>query len=100
MFNAVLYWGGCCGFFRGDVKLLFDDIQTLKPTIFPSVPRIWNVLYGKVFSALDGAGKIKSLLFHKAYSAKQEGLKHGTITFFSLVSKKVYFWLLSFIYIF
>lgn len=89
----MLYWGASVGFFRGDVKLLFDDIQTLKPTVFPSVPRIWNVLYGKVFSALDGAGKIKSLLFHKAYAAKQEGLKHGILNLFSFFSWDFMFFL-------
>jgi len=30
------------------VPALFDDIEALKPTIFPSVPRLFNRLYDKV----------------------------------------------------
>ena len=40
--------GARVGFYRGDIKLLIDDIQTLKPTIFISVPRLLNRVYDKV----------------------------------------------------
>jgi long-chain acyl-CoA synthetase len=40
--------GAKIGFFRGDVKLLLDDLQTLKPTVFFSVPRLMNRIYDKV----------------------------------------------------
>lgn len=36
------------GFFQGDIKLLTDDMKTLKPTIFPVVPRLLNRIYDKV----------------------------------------------------
>ena len=36
------------GIFRGDILLLLDDIQTLKPTHFPAVPRVLNKIYKKV----------------------------------------------------
>jgi len=36
------------GFFRGDIKGLMADVQALRPTIFPSVPRLLNKLYDKV----------------------------------------------------
>jgi hypothetical protein len=32
------------------VPELFDDIATLRPTVFPSVPRLFNRLYDKVLS--------------------------------------------------
>jgi long-chain acyl-CoA synthetase len=36
-------YGGSIGFFRGDIqKFLKDDIKLLKPTIFVSVPRLYN----------------------------------------------------------
>jgi long-subunit acyl-CoA synthetase (AMP-forming) len=42
----------CCahqiGFFRGDVLGLLDDIAALKPTIFVSVPRLWNRIHDRV----------------------------------------------------
>ena len=40
--------GGRIGFYRGDVKLLIEDIQVLKPTLFVSVPRLLNRIYDKV----------------------------------------------------
>lgn len=39
-------YGTAIGFFSGDVTKLTEDCQVLKPTIFPSVPRVYNKLYG------------------------------------------------------
>jgi long-chain acyl-CoA synthetase len=40
-----------CGFFGGDpLKLIKEDLPTLKPTFFPSVPRVYN----KIFGILNG----------------------------------------------
>ena len=36
------------GFFGGDVLKLVEDIGILKPTFFPSVPRLFNRIYGKI----------------------------------------------------
>ena len=44
----VLQSGGRIGFYRGDIKLLIDDIQALRPTLFVSVPRLLNRIYDKV----------------------------------------------------
>ncbi|XP_028053169.1 long chain acyl-CoA synthetase 4-like [Camellia sinensis] len=42
--------GGSIGFWRGDVKLLTEDIGELKPTIFCAVPRVLDRIYaGKFF---------------------------------------------------
>lgn len=54
MFERILHIcvymeGGAVGFFRGDIRLLPDDIKTLRPTILPVVPRVLNRLYDKVF---------------------------------------------------
>ena len=46
--NMVLQHGARIGFFRGDVKKLTDDIQALKPNIFPTVPRLLNRIYDRV----------------------------------------------------
>lgn len=44
-----MYINGCqVGFYRGDVKLLMEDIGVLKPTVFPTVPRLLNRVYDKV----------------------------------------------------
>ena len=44
----LLQDGGKIGFYRGDVKLLIEDIQALRPTVFVSVPRLLNRVYDKV----------------------------------------------------
>ena len=44
----ILMSGGKIGFYRGDVKLLIEDIQALQPTLFVSVPRLLNQVYDKV----------------------------------------------------
>jgi len=78
--NNVFYNGACAGFYRGDVRLLFEDIAVLAPTLFISVPRLWNRLYDKVMAAVNSGGAIKKTLFETAYEAKVEGLKEGYIT--------------------
>ncbi len=40
--------GAHIGFYSGDVTKLFDDMQTLKPTILPTVPRLLNKVKDKV----------------------------------------------------
>ena len=44
----IFMCGAKIGFFGGDIKLLVNDIQTLRPTIFISVPRLLNRIYDKV----------------------------------------------------
>lgn len=34
----------------GNVLELLEDIQELRPTIFSSVPRLWNRIYDKVMA--------------------------------------------------
>ncbi|ESO84097.1 hypothetical protein LOTGIDRAFT_211044 [Lottia gigantea] len=40
--------GAQIGFYQGDNKLLTDDLQALRPTIFPTVPRLLNRIHQKV----------------------------------------------------
>lgn len=48
------------GFFQGDISLLMDDIKTLKPTLFPVVPRILTRIYDKVSEALSFLASVKA----------------------------------------
>ncbi|XP_074647360.1 long-chain-fatty-acid--CoA ligase 5-like [Tubulanus polymorphus] len=75
----VLMVGARMGFFRGDVRKLIDDIQELKPTYFPTVPRLLNRLYDQVTSAVRGS-YIKSSLLKIAISQKKDMLKRGITT--------------------
>jgi hypothetical protein len=46
--ELVLYTGGSIGFWRGDIKLLVEDIEALKPTLFAGVPRVYDRIYAGV----------------------------------------------------
>ncbi|XP_067672294.1 long-chain-fatty-acid--CoA ligase 5-like [Haliotis asinina] len=54
--------GGQIGFFQGDIKLLTDDMQTLQPSFFPTVPRLLNRIYDKVMNGVRGSFIKKTLL--------------------------------------
>jgi long-subunit acyl-CoA synthetase (AMP-forming) len=51
----ALYCGAAIGFFRGNVLLIKDDLAALQPTIFPSVPRLFNKFHGRIQDAFDAA---------------------------------------------
>ncbi|KAJ3150788.1 Long chain acyl-CoA synthetase 7 peroxisomal [Geranomyces michiganensis] len=78
--NSVVARAAAIGFFRGDVSLLMDDFSTLKPTMFPSVPRLLNRIYDKINQGATGGGAVKAALFRTALSSKLEGLKTGKNT--------------------
>ncbi|XP_014781246.1 long-chain-fatty-acid--CoA ligase 5 [Octopus bimaculoides] len=67
--------GGRIGFFQGDVKKLFDDLQELKPTIFTAVPRILNRVYDKIHNELKSPIKMKILEW--ALRSKQGEVEKG-----------------------
>lgn len=68
-------------FYRGDVTLLFEDIAEIRPTIFCSVPRLYNRIYSAILSkTLHSGSPIAAALFSRGLAAKQEGLKSGNLT--------------------
>lgn len=50
---SVFYSGASIGFSRGDLSLFLDDIQALKPSIFPSVPRLYNYIYKMIMDRIN-----------------------------------------------
>lgn len=72
--------GAAVGFYQGDILKLFDDIKELRPTVFASVPRLFNRLYDKVISAINTDGGLKKSLFDAGLAAKKEGLAAGYYT--------------------
>uniref|UniRef100_A0A3Q3DZE2 Arachidonate--CoA ligase n=1 Tax=Labrus bergylta TaxID=56723 RepID=A0A3Q3DZE2_9LABR len=65
--TAVYGAGARVGFFQGDIRLLPDDMKTLRPTIFPVVPRLLNRVYDKVQSGAKSPFKkwLKNSLWDK-----------------------------------
>eukprot|EP00898_Chlorokybus_atmophyticus_P002686 jgi/Chlat1/3418/Chrsp23S03748 len=72
-----IHCGTAVGFFQGDIMKLMDDIQELKPTIFISVPRLWNRIYDKIMATVNASGGMRKRLFHAAYNAKRNAILQG-----------------------
>jgi len=77
--SQILWAGASVAFFRGDPKLLLEDIIACRPTIMPVAPRVLNKIHDKVMAGIDAAGGIKAKLFHAGLQAKTEGLKRGLL---------------------
>ncbi|CAG8708860.1 9573_t:CDS:2, partial [Ambispora leptoticha] len=59
MEEIVAAAGGSIGYFHGDPNELLLDVQTLKPTVFPAVPRIWNKVYHSLVAAtIEAPGEV------------------------------------------
>ncbi|NXW55993.1 ACSL5 ligase, partial [Eurystomus gularis] len=69
--------GAKVGFFQGDIKLLTDDMKTLKPTLFPVVPRLLNRIYDKIQSGAKSP--VKHCLLNFAVFMKMAEIKQGII---------------------
>lgn len=52
LFVMALIRGIKVGYFMGDVMKLSEDCEVLRPTLFPSVPRLFCRIYDKITSRL------------------------------------------------
>lgn len=69
--------GGCVGFWRGDTRMLVDDIKAFKPTVFCGVPRIFDRIYTAGMGALAEKGAISKAIFDLAFKTKIKYLRKG-----------------------
>lgn len=67
---GIFIGGGRIGFYMGDIRKLSDDMEALKPTVLPVVPRLLNRIYDKVQSSANDS-KLKQWLLNLAVSRKQ-----------------------------
>lgn len=87
--QTVAYSSGArVGFFQGDIRLLQDDMKTLKPTLFPVVPRLLNRVYDKVQN--EAKTPLKKFLLNLAISCKFSEVKRGIIRNNSLWDKLIF----------
>ncbi|XP_047315309.1 long chain acyl-CoA synthetase 6, peroxisomal-like [Impatiens glandulifera] len=77
--NQVMlaYSGSSVGFYQGDSLKLMDDIAVLKPTLFASVPRLYNRIYDGITNSVKLSGGLKEKLFNAAYNAKKQAMLRG-----------------------
>ena len=50
--HSMIGQGGAIGFFGGVILEITLDLQLLKPTVFPSVPRLLNKVYERVLAGV------------------------------------------------
>ncbi|CAM8979486.1 unnamed protein product [Rhodiola kirilowii] len=77
--NQILtvYFGVAVGFYQGDNLKLMDDMAALRPTIFCSVPRLYNRIYAGITNAVKTSGGLRQKLFNAAYNAKKQSIMNG-----------------------
>lgn len=77
--NQILcvYFGVAVGFYQGDNLKLMDDLVALRPTIFCSVPRLYNRIYAGITNAVKTSGSLKERLFNAAYNSKKQAIMNG-----------------------
>ncbi|CAN8255732.1 unnamed protein product [Cochlearia groenlandica] len=73
----MVYSGVSVGFYQGDVLKLMDDLSVLRPTLFCSVPRLYNRIYDGIINAVKSSGAVKERLFQVAYNSKKQAIING-----------------------
>ncbi|TKY60717.1 Long chain acyl-CoA synthetase 4 [Spatholobus suberectus] len=75
--EAMIMHGASLGFWRGDIKLLLEDIGELKPTIFVAVPRVLDRVYNGLTHKISTGGFVRQTMFNFAYSYKLHNMSKG-----------------------
>ncbi|EXB52560.1 Long chain acyl-CoA synthetase 7 [Morus notabilis] len=73
----LAYFGVAIGFYQGDNLKLMDDMAALRPTIFCSVPRLYNRIYAGISNAVKTSGALREKLFRAAYNSKKRDIMSG-----------------------
>jgi len=64
--------GAEMAYWRRDPKKIVEDVQIIKPTHLPSVPRIFEKIHTAATAKADAAGGVKAKLFHWAVGVGRE----------------------------
>jgi len=58
--------GGTIAFWRGDPKVVLEDLASTRPTHVPSVPRVFEKVHTKAMAGVEEAGRVRRAIFHWA----------------------------------
>ncbi|XP_022743477.1 long chain acyl-CoA synthetase 7, peroxisomal-like isoform X2 [Durio zibethinus] len=75
-FATICYTSGTTGTPKDNLKLM-DDLAALRPTIFCSVPRLYNRIYAGITNAVKTSGALKERLFKAAFDSKKQAIMNG-----------------------
>lgn len=76
-YSVTHYVGGRIGFFSGNVRMLTDDMETLKPTHLSAVPRVITRIYDVVMKKLQSSSSVKRGFFWGAWYWKRFWVTRG-----------------------
>ncbi|XP_069049190.1 long-chain-fatty-acid--CoA ligase 1a isoform X1 [Lepisosteus oculatus] len=85
---VILCHGARIGFFQGDIRLLMDDLKTLRPTLFPVVPRLLNRMFDRIFGQANTP--VKRWLLEFASKRKEAELRSGIVRNDSMWDKLIF----------
>uniref|UniRef100_A0A7S0BUG1 AMP-dependent synthetase/ligase domain-containing protein n=1 Tax=Rhodosorus marinus TaxID=101924 RepID=A0A7S0BUG1_9RHOD len=74
--KSFMMSGGRVGYWKGDVKLILDDLMSLKPTVFFAVPRVYARFEQKIQQGLAQSGILKRTLFEWAYALQLSNIQN------------------------
>jgi long-chain acyl-CoA synthetase len=76
---VALEVGGEIAFWGGDPKRIVDEIAEVRPTHFPSVPRVYEKIHTAVLAEVEQQDRIRRAVFHWALSAARRvrGKEHA-----------------------
>jgi long-chain acyl-CoA synthetase len=75
LFALCLVKGVRIGYYSGNVLKITDDCAVLQPTLFPSVPRLYNRIFDKINARLEELTGVRSYLANRAVNSKLYYLK-------------------------
>lgn len=70
--------GGSVAYYQGDVKLLLNDLEVAKPTVFAGVPRVFARFQQRIMETVETSGWLKRKLFDIAYSSVLTSVQNAT----------------------
>jgi long-chain acyl-CoA synthetase len=76
-FMLTLVYGIKVGFYSGNILALTKDLEILKPTFVPAVPRLLNSIYGKIKDKMAKEEGLRKSLIDWAVKSKLSDLKKG-----------------------
>lgn len=93
VYASIIYRGGKYGLYGGNILAIKDDLKILQPTIFVSVPRMYNKFYDVIQEQVRELTGIKGTLARRAIKTKLSNHNYdGSTThmlYDSLVFKKM-----------
>ena len=80
VFLHLGYLGAKIAVYGGDVQKLKDDLELVKPTVFCSVPRLFNKFHDVISKKIKDQSGVTGLLARQALSSKLSAAKKGNYT--------------------